>query len=223
MSKMGKSTNGSSLRTSPSQQRRHGHGNRWRRFSAGVGLVGVLTAAGMFVTTPADAASGFSDGSFETPIVQPRTFHTYFAGESFGPWTVTSGSVELNGAGFWQHADGNQSLDLDGADTGAAAQTFSTSLLTKYKVTYALAGNPDDIPAVKTGKVLVNGRLAQNFSFDTTGTSRTNMGYVTKGFTFLSSGGSTTLEFVSTTTPGGYGPVIDNVRVDSCLLIICLP
>jgi choice-of-anchor C domain-containing protein len=223
MPKTGKSTSGAAVGTVSSRQRRSGHGNRWRRVSAGVGLAGVLTAVGVFVTTPAEAASGFSDGSFETPVVNPHTFHTYYAGESFGPWTVTSGSVELNGEGFWQHADGNQSLDLDGADTGAAAQTFATNLLTKYKVTYSLAGNTDYIPIVKTGKVLVNGQLAQNFSFDTTGKSRTDMGYVTKGFTFLSSGRSTTLEFVSTTTPGGYGPVIDKVRVDSCLLIICLP
>jgi choice-of-anchor C domain-containing protein len=135
---------------------------------------------------------------------------------------VTSGSVELNGAGFWQSADGDQSLDLDGADTGAISQTFATNLLTTYRVSYSLAGNPDDIPAVKTGKVVVNGHVAQNFSFDTTGTSRTNMGYVTKAFTFLSTGTSAKLEFVSTTTPGGYGPVIDKVSVASCLLIICV-
>jgi hypothetical protein len=76
---------------------------------------------------------------------------------------------------------------------------------------------------VKTGKVLVNGAVAQNFSFDTTGRSRSAMGYVTKRFTFVSVGVSATLEFVSTTTPGGYGPVIDKVSVDSCLLVICPP
>jgi choice-of-anchor C domain-containing protein len=222
MTKSGKSTRGAAQGTAPSHQRRRGRGSRWRRLSAGVGLVGALTVVGAFVTTPAEAASGLSDGGFESPVVPPHTFHTYFAGESVGPWTVTSGSVELNGAGFWQSADGDQSLDLDGADTGAISQTFATNLLTTYRVSYSLAGNPDDIPAVKTGKVVVNGRVAQNFSFDTTGTSRTNMGYVTKAFTFLSAGTSAKLEFVSTTTPGGYGPVIDKVSVASCLLIICV-
>jgi choice-of-anchor C domain-containing protein len=222
MTKSGKSANGSAHGTASPHPRRRGHGKRWRRLSAGVGLVGLLTAVGAFVTTPAEAASGLNDGSFETPVISPHTFHTYYAGESVGPWTVTSGSVELNGAGFWQAADGDQSLDLDGADTGALSQTFATNLLTTYRVSYSLAGNPDDIPAVKTGKVLVNGHVAQNFSFDTTGTSRANMGYVTKAFTFLSAGTSAKLEFVSTTTPGGYGPVIDKVSVDSCLLIICI-
>jgi choice-of-anchor C domain-containing protein len=194
-----------------------------RRVAAVIGLAGVLTVAGGSVTAPANAAAGFTDGGFETPAAPPGSFQEYSAGQSFGPWTVTSGSVGLNGPGFWQAADGGQSLDLDGADTGAVAQTFATHLLTRYRVTYSLAGNPDDIPAVKTGKVLVNGVLAQNFSFDTTGRTRTDMGYVTKQFTFLSSSTSTTLGFVSTTTPGGYGPVIDKVSVDSCLLILCLP
>jgi hypothetical protein len=73
-----------------------------------------------------------------------------------------------------------------------------------------------------TGQVLVNGKVAKNFSFDITGKSRADMGYVTRELTFLATSGTTTLEFASTTTPGGFGPVIDNVRVQSCLLIICL-
>jgi choice-of-anchor C domain-containing protein len=222
MTKPRKPTSGATHESMSSHRRGGGHGNRWRRLSAGVAVVGALTGVGAFVATPAEAASGLGDGGFESPVIPAWTFHTYFAGESVGPWTVTSGSVELNGAGFWQAADGQQSLDLDGADTGAISQTFSTNLLTAYQVSYSLAGNPDDIPAVKTGKVLVNGHVAQNFSFDTTGTSRANMGYVTKSFTFLSAGTSAKLEFVSTTTPGGYGPVIDKVSVTGCLLVICV-
>jgi hypothetical protein len=29
------------------------------------------------------------------------------------------------------------------------------------------------------------------------------------------------LDFASTTRPAGYGPVLDDVRVDSCLVILC--
>lgn len=47
------------------------------------------------------------------------------------------------------------------------------------------------------------------------------MGYVHEEFTFLATGNSTTLEFAST-TPGGYGAVIDDVDVQPCLLLICL-
>lgn len=42
------------------------------------------------------------------------TFQRFFAPATMGAWTVTEGSVDLSGAGFWQTADGNQSLDLEG-------------------------------------------------------------------------------------------------------------
>ncbi|MGH4023545.1 MAG: hypothetical protein ACRDRV_03065 [Pseudonocardiaceae bacterium] len=37
-------------------------------------------------------------------------------------------------------------------------------------------------------------------------------------FSFTSSGPSATVEFRSTTTPGGWGPVIDKVTFKKCLL-----
>jgi hypothetical protein len=47
------------------------------------------------------------------------------------------------------------------------------------------------------------------------------MGYVGKETHFIATGLSTILTFRST-TGSGYGPVIDKVTVESCLLIICL-
>lgn len=73
---------------------------------------------------------------------------------------------------------------------------------------------------MKTGEVLVNGQVVKNFSFDSTGKTFTNMGYGSQEFTFLAAGSSTTLEFAST-NPGAFGPVIDNVDVEFCLLILC--
>jgi choice-of-anchor C domain-containing protein len=180
----------------------------------------VLSCLAIFTATPASAATSFSDGSFESPVVTPNTFQTFFAGASIGPWTVTQGSVDLIGQGWWQAADGVQSLDLDGDQQGAVAQTFSTLPLLKYEVSFKLAGNTGSGPTVKTGQVLVNGQVVKEFSFDITGKTPSNMGYVSQEFTFLASGSSTTLEFAST-TPGAFGPVIDKVEVESCLLILC--
>ena len=47
------------------------------------------------------------------------------------------------------------------------------------------------------------------------------MGYVHRSFQFLSLGPSITLEFGSTTSPQGYGPVIDDVVVEGCPLVRC--
>jgi choice-of-anchor C domain-containing protein len=146
----------------------------------------------------------FADGSFESPSAPAGAFSTFTTGQSIGPWTVTAGSVDLIGPGFWAAADGDQSLDLDGTSAGTVAQTFATTPGTTYTVSYALAGNPAAGPALKTGKVLVDGQDAQDFSFDITGKTFADMGYVTQGFTFLATRPATTLAFAST-TPGAWG------------------
>jgi choice-of-anchor C domain-containing protein len=181
----------------------------------------MLSGVGVVAAAPASAAVPFGDGSFESPVVAPNTFLDISAGQPLGRWTVTKGNVDLSGAGFWQTADGAQSLDLDGSQAGAVSQTFATSPLFAYEVSFALAGNPVDLPLVKTGQVLVNGHVVQNLSFDTTGKTEANMGYVHRGFTFLATGTSTTLEFASTTGTG-FGPVIDDVEIQPCLLVLCL-
>lgn len=181
--------------------------------------VGMTTTAGTATATP--TLNGFTDGSFENVTATTGSFDRYFAPATIGVWTVTQGSVDLIGAGFWENADGDQSLDLDGAfHPGGVAQTFGTVPLLKHRVTYYLAGNPASGPVIKTGQVLVNGNVLQNFSFDITGKNFTNMGYVKKHTYFFATSPHTTLEFRST-TGSGYGPVIDAVDVDSCLLIIC--
>ena len=194
--------------------------NWLQRSIVGTGLVIILAALGALMAAPAQAANSVINGGFERPVVTPNTFQTFSAGQSFGSWTVTKGTVDLIGASFWEAAGGVQSLDLNGRQPGAVAQTFDTAPGVLYRVTFALAGNPGtpgnpSIPAVKTGRALINGQVAQDFFFDVTGKTMTNMGYVTKTFTFLATSPSTTLEFSSTTSPGGaWGPVIDKVRVE---------
>jgi choice-of-anchor C domain-containing protein len=139
-----------------------------------------------------------------------------------GPWTVGGNSVDLNSPRQWDAAEGAQSLDLNGGQPGSVSQTISTLPLTTYVVTFQLAGNPDGGPAVKTGVVEVDGASVGDYAFDVTGHSRRSMGYTeqTVYFTTLLDT-SVTLTFTSATA-GAYGPVIDDVRVSSCLLVICL-
>ncbi|MEV0532016.1 choice-of-anchor C family protein [Kitasatospora sp. NPDC050463] len=162
------------------------------------------------------ALSRFDDGSFETPKLAANTFTGLTAGQSIGPWRVTTGSVDLIGADFWQAAEGDQSVDLNGSGPGTVTQTFTTTPGATYTVTYSLAGNPEGGPALKTGRALVDGQDFQDFSFDITGKSRAAMGYVGRQFTFVATNASTTLAFASTTAAGAYGPVVDNVQVKEC-------
>ncbi|MET8627408.1 choice-of-anchor C family protein [Kitasatospora sp. NPDC004669] len=186
-----------------------------------IAALALFVAAGTALAAPAQAAGGhrtlshFDDGSFESPKAPANSFIEPVAGQSIGPWTVTSGNVDLIGAGFWQAAEGDQSVDLNGSGPGAIAQTFTTVPGTTYSVTYALAGNPEGGVPLRTGQVLIDGQDFQDFSFDVTGKTKTAMGYVGHQFSFVAQNSATTLTFQSTVA-GVYGPVLDNVQVKEC-------
>jgi choice-of-anchor C domain-containing protein len=188
-------------------------------------LTAGLLAAGTGAVSAAPSAaalSRFDDGSFEYPTAPANSFTTLGAGQPIGPWQVVSGAVDLIGAGFWQAAEGNQSVDLNATQAGTVAQTFTTIPGRTYTVTYALAANPEGGPAVKTGRVLVDGQNFQDFSFDSTGKTRAAMGYVQRQVTFVAGAASTTLGFASTVA-GAYGPVVDDVRVTAASPCACTP
>lgn len=209
--------------------------SNFRRFFLGMGMVGALTGLGALaapiadaVTTPAATHGVAQDycvttpgDTFETPVAPVGSFSEPSAGQMIGPWVVTPNNVNINGRGFYQAADGVQSVDLSGNSPGGVARNFATDAfplpLYTYVIDYCLAGNPDGGPRVKTGQVLVNGTPVQSFSFDGTGKSRANMGYLPQSVRFTSGGPSARVEFRSTTNTA-YGPVIDKVTFKKCLL-----
>lgn len=160
-------------------------------------------------------------------MVTPNRFWTLYKGQTIGPWTVTQNNIDLIGKGFWQAADGVQSVDLSGSSSsgpaleGGVARVVDTDTLPlplfTYVGTFCLAGNPQGGPSVKTGQVLVNGSPVRDISFDTTGKSTTSMGYRLETFSFTAAGPHALVEFRST-TPTAYGPVIDKVSFKRCLL-----
>jgi len=198
-------------------------------------MIGALTASALGVAAAgAQAATGsaapqpravtvplpFADGSFESPLAPAGSFTTYTAGQSIGPWTVAGAGVDLIGAGFWAASDGDQSVDLSGPSAGAVSQTFATTPGTVYSVSYSLAGNPAGGPIVKTGRVLLDGQDLQDFTFNISGKTFTDMGYSTEHFTFLATKPSATLTFASTTATA-YGPVLDNVQIQATCCKTC--
>ncbi|MFF4245060.1 DUF642 domain-containing protein [Streptomyces sp. NPDC001822] len=171
-------------------------------------------------TTVPDIAGG----GFETPVVPaPSPFTTYLGEQAVGPWTAGGHSVDLTSDRLWDAAEGSQSLDLNGSMSGSVSQEISTHPLTSYVVSFQLAGNPAWAPALKTGELRVDGVPVKTFAFDITGHGFRNMGWTrqTAVFTNLLKN-SVTLTFAGT-SPGVGGPVIDDVRVQSCLLVLCPP
>ncbi len=70
------------------------------------------------------------NGGFEDLVVtSAQEFRS--GGTSFGGWSVGGGSIDHT-ASFWQAAEANQSVDLDGAS---------------YMLSFAMAGNPFGVDA----------------------------------------------------------------------------
>ncbi len=128
-------------------------------------------------------------------------------------WVVTRGQIDYVGT-HWKAADGQRSLDLGGSPGfGGVKQTFKTRKGQKYRVTFALAGNPGGTVAEKRLGVRAAGQK-EFFTFDTTGKSREDMGWVTKTWDFTDEGTETTLELFDAMTEDPFaGPALDNVSV----------
>jgi choice-of-anchor C domain-containing protein len=211
------------------------HGRRLARLIAAVPVTVAMTVG--VSAAPVTAARGgtaprpvppFDDGGFEVPRVPAAFVVRYGATSDIGRWRVIAGDTDLIGAGYWQAARGRQSLDLDGDVAGSIEQTFTTAIGVCYAVHFALAGNVDSGPAVKTGFAQVGQNILglksrptrRHFAFDITGRSRARMGYVRRTFYFRSLSSKATLGFTST-TGSGYGPVLDDVSVTADRLSRC--
>lgn len=181
-------------------------------------LVGAAASVAMSLGLVAGAyAAPVVNGSFETGI-NPGVFTQLLAGNSTGiaSWTVVSGSVDYIGS-YWVSSDGNRSLDMTGSNgqPGAVSQTFVTVAGHNYVVTFDLAGNPFCGNPVKNLRVDAGGEPV-NYTFDTTGKTLANMGWITETFEFTATGSSTTLTFASLDS-GFCGPALDNVVVSDVL------
>lgn len=182
---------------------------------------GTKGAGGGASGTAASAAVGpelLTNGSFEDgpePDLTGPGFTPMEAGSSLIPgWTVTRGSIDYIGF-YWQHADGKRSIDVNGNEPGAIAQTFRTKPGKRYRVTFSMAGNfcGGAEPQIKRMVVSAAGSKDE-FVFDTTGRTYEDMGWVTRTWEFTATAAETTLEFASTTElPVACGPALDRVSV----------
>ena len=165
----------------------------------------VLLAIG----TVANAAP-FTNGSFETGPAAGSFLALGSGNTSITGWTVGGGGIDYIGT-YWQAEEGTRNLDLSRTNAGSISQTFDTILNQIYSVNFWLAGNPTGGPAIKTLRVSAPG-TQQEYTFDTTGRTRTAMGWVEHEFLFTAASTSTTLTFASLNSTA-YGPTLDNVSV----------
>ena len=170
----------------------------------------------LLLSSPASAQSLILNGSFEDgPCIFPLS--TYGVGATaITDWQVVAKNVDLY-CGYWtDNPTGPHAIDLNGDQgAGAIAQTFATIPGQKYQVRFAFAGNPDGLNA-KIVRLRVSAASdSADFSFDTTGKSPANMGWVERYFPFTATSTTTTLQFESLSDEFCCtGPALDNVRVE---------
>ncbi|NPV04895.1 MAG: choice-of-anchor C family protein [Syntrophaceae bacterium] len=164
------------------------------------------------LATPAGA--DILNGSFENGSYPGGVFSTLYYGDMrLSDWAVGGNSIDWIDS-YWQPAEGSRSIDLSGNGPGSLSQQFGTVPGTTYRVTFAMAGNPDGGEAIKDLRVTAIGIGSGDYAFDTTGKTRTAMGWDTREFVFTARAYATTLVFESLETDA-YGPALDAVAVNA--------
>lgn len=177
-------------------------------------ILRVAAAAAALVAGSAEAAT-LINGSFETGVNPPgSSFRTLNAGNTnLTGWTIGAGGIDWIGT-YWRASNGVRSLDMTAINAGRISQTFATRIGQRYFVSFDLAGNPDANGGsrLKSLDVTINGGGLANYTFDTTGLTRTNMGWTSKTYSFLATTTASTLAFTSRNDRAS-GPAIDNVTI----------
>jgi len=186
----------------------------------------ILTALLVFImvsvaSTSTSSAGLIVNGGFEaggySPTQPGADYMTLNAGSTaLTGWQIGGSGVDWVGT-YWQASQGTKSIDLSSTGIGWISQTIATTANTAYRLSFDMAGNPEGgsgVSKIKNMLVTLGGASGafQMYTFDTTGKTKTDMGWLPLTLSFVAQGPSTTLTFMSL-EPGAYGPAIDNVDV----------
>lgn len=180
---------------------------------------GVFALTVVSALAPVYGQSLFSS-TFESPDIPDLT--TVYPGDTLlGPWTVTSGSVDLVDINnIWTYGpafEGTQYIDLDGAGPGGMARTFSTTPGFSYILTFAYANNYHNQTSAWALVRLYGDsgdRLTQSINHSTSQAGSLDWSVFSREFTAADN--STTLEFSSLSPAGQAGGVLfDSVSVQA--------
>jgi len=197
--------------------------SRFKSFRLAVCAALCLLGFGSASATPFNLVA---NSSFESPPHAGVTVRYSTPGVPAGfSWTVGGAGVDLVET-HWTAQDGLQSLDLNqdvGHPTsfltppGSVSQSLATVAGAPYLISFWMAANADNDfpsdtgPATKTMDVEFNSTV-HSYSFDVTGHTLADPGWIQQQFIAIATGVNTNLSFVSTSS-GYAGMIIDNVSV----------
>lgn len=181
-----------------------------------------LAAGAALGASTAGAIPVVTNAGFDSGVDPGPNFVTVFAGDSTSITGWTVGSAWDNGGGsvdyisnYWEPSpQGGRNIDLNGTGFGTIEQSVSGwEVGHKYKISFYLAGNPDNTQGDKTGTITAFANN-QSFLFNTVGRSLGDMAWTLVSYEFTANAGTTLLKFTSTTTDlCCYGAAIDGIQI----------
>jgi choice-of-anchor C domain-containing protein len=191
----------------------------WLRAAVGLSAVAAvallaLGGAPALATPPSPTGDIVLNGGFEAEVLPlPTDFVTRgVESTALTGWAVTGDSID-HVRDYWQPAEGDQSIDLDGNGAGAVSQVLTTTAGRKYDVVFSYAANPDrTVGACGSDDaemtVRWNGAAVESFSHEP------GVDWVEGHVTVTAAGPTDTLTFASEdTTSCPYGIALDAVSV----------
>ena len=176
----------------------------------------LLAAIAAVTLGTATSAATITNGSFEFPGTTSGPFTTLSAGSGdLTGWDIDSGSVDLINT-LWEHSDGSYSLDLDGNAPAAISQVVTgLNVGDTYQILFDMASNPSATGSTIKSLNVTVGSTVETYTFDRTGQTLADMGWVTFAFDFTATASDMRLIFASNSRSGPFGPALDNVRFAS--------
>ena len=178
--------------------------------------VGSITSSVAVLTVnlppPPSSTNLVLNGGFESGVTPGGALNlTAPDSTSLSSWSVQTGTIDYIGS-LWSAGDGVRSLDMNGVSTGSIRQQvtgFSPGRI--YRLSFLMAGNLGAGPTIKAIRASV-GTNTQDFTFDITGRSLTQMGWTEKTMEFIPTSVSMMLGFDSLTA-GNAGPALDSISI----------
>lgn len=161
-------------------------------------------------------AAGFTNGGFEntggTYADSGQGFMGNVTGTTIPGWMIT-GEVDWIGT-YWTAPEGSYSIDMNATPTaGTLTQTFDTVVNATYVVGFQYSGNPNCGTGDKTFTVTATNTTPVNVTYTVpSGATNATMTWLTGGYSFVATSGSTTLSFASDIV-SPCGPALDNVTL----------
>lgn len=161
----------------------------------------------------------FSNLDFESPpIAPPGGWIDYNAGENYGGWNITSGTISIHDPAHLNLGAGNpngstQHMDLHGSSQGAAAYTL-TGLTAGNRYTISFWYAIHSFGANVSANLRVNGGSLLNASWNASNPG--NVNWLQAMYEFIADGPVATMEFMGTGATPCCGMLIDDIQIFEC-------